>query len=216
MSFKLKALGVALLAAMSVSAVAVMNASAATQGHFESDIDHTLIVGFEGGTHNLHLTNHGLSGEVGCTEDNYHATTTSKTVTSITVTASYSGCTTTGTQTSVPVDMNGCHYTFTVTSPVETTHSPVHVICPAGQAIKVTHPNCTVTVHPQTVESAVKYTTTKPVLHEITLDVTAQFTTTRHGLCQFIAPTNGTGTLGGSATVKGFDTEEKQVNITAT
>ncbi|HEX8689154.1 MAG TPA: hypothetical protein VF729_02805 [Solirubrobacterales bacterium] len=218
MSLKLKALGLGLLAAMAFSAVAVMNASANGSGHFVSEAAHTNIVGSEGGTHNLHLTNHGLSGEVGCAQDTYTATAEGATVNDLLVTATYGGCTTTGTSTTVPVDMNGCKYRFTVAGgTTSSTEQTVHLECPAGQSIKVTHPNCTVTVHPQTVNTGVTYThVTENGKNAVTLDSNVQFNTTRHGLCQFIAPTNGTGTLVGSATVQGFNTEGTQVSVTAT
>jgi hypothetical protein len=221
MSLKLKALGLSVIAAMAVSAVAVMNASANGEGHFVSEVNSTHITGFEGpGTaHRLHLTNHGLSGEVGCNTVSYTATANANTVNSLTVAPSYAGCITTGTNTNVPVHVNGCTYTFTVAKgTTNNTEQTVHLICPAGKAIQVTHPACTVTIHPQTVNTGVTYThITENGKNAVTLDSKAQFATTRHGACQLIAPTNGQGTLNGSATVRGFTAPGgAQVSITAT
>ncbi len=226
MSLKLKVLSLSLVAAMALSAVAVMSASAKEGGHFVSDAATTHWVGTEGGTHNVHLSLDGFAGTTGCTTDNYTALTNATTVTSLNVTASYAGCTTTGTATNVPVNMNGCTYTFTVAGPsTENTEQTAHLVCPAGKSVVITHPNCTATVHPQTIEpteatpQTITYTTTgnpPTTKHEITMDLHVTFKITRHGLCQ-IAGTNGHGTLQGSVTVKGFaGIGGPQVNITAT
>jgi hypothetical protein len=233
MSLKLKALGLSLVAAMAVSAFAVMSASANEKGHFVSDVAHTVLKGTEGpgGAHRLHLTNHKGEGPLGCDEASYTATTTTATVTSLTVSPSYAKCYTTPgapgwtPENDIPVTVNGCTYTFTVAEKtVNTTEQTVHLLCPAGKKIEVHHPNCTVDIHPQTIvpeanKPTVTYTDIEnPITkkREITLDANVTFSITRHGLCQFVLPTNDFGKLIGSATFSGFDTENKQVNITAT
>ncbi len=162
MSLKLKALGLSLIAAMAVSAVAVMNASATAGGHFVSEVAHTVVKGTEGpGTaHRHHLTLHGFSGQVGCDEATYEATANALTVTSLTVTPKYNNCYTTGDpdQNAIGVTMNGCTYTFTVApGPAATTEHTVDLLCPVGKKIEVHHPNCTATIGPQTVKG-VTYT----------------------------------------------------------
>ena len=222
MSLKFKALGLGLLAALAVSAVGVMNASANGNGHFvTTGNSHTFITGFAapGTPHNLHLVNHGLEGEVGCATQSYPShTISSETFTSITVTPSYAGCTTTSNGQAVPVDVNGCTYTFTVAlGTTNNTEQTAHLICPAGKKIEITHPNCTVSVHPQTINTGLTYTTEgSGNTHGITMHVNIQFTQTRHGLCQFIAPTNGNGTLKGSVTVTAENTSQEHVPLTVT
>ena len=228
MSLKLKALGLSLVAAMAVSAVAVMSASAKDGGHFVTTGNtHTTIEAHVDSKTPLHLKIHGLSGEVGCATQTHHGTNVTETFTSITITPTYTGCTTTGTETSVPVDVNGCTYTFTVNGPITTPENPpgsntvehtAHLVCPAGAAIKVTHPNCTVTVHPQTVNGGITYTTETNAqnIHDIKMHVNVQFTVTKHGLCQFVSPTNGNGTLIGTPTVTAKNTAGDQVHLTAT
>ena len=233
MSLKLKALGLGLLAAMAVSAIAVVNASATAGGHFVSTGNtHAHILGFAGpgSPHNLHLVNHGLAGEIGCKTQSYTATTTTETTTSITVTPSYAECETTVNGPAVTVTMNGCTYTFTVapiTTPENHSNPPTstnqveqtaHLLCPPEKTIEIHHPNCTIEVHAQTINGGLTYTTvtTAQGIHEVTMDVNVVFVQTRHGLCQFIAPTTGNGTLKGSVTVKGFNTEGKQIPVTAT
>ncbi len=116
MSLKLKAVGLCALAAMALSAVVVMNASANGEGHFTNDASNgfVLFTGTEEGAHRLNLTLHGFNGEIGCEVASYAATAASSTVTSLTVTPTYENCYTTGTETKVPVTMNGCTYIFTV------------------------------------------------------------------------------------------------------
>jgi hypothetical protein len=222
MSLKLKALGLSLIAVMAVSAVAVMNASANGEGHFVSTGNtHTLIeghVGQAGSAHTLHLTMHGFSGEIGCTTQTHTATTTTETVSSITVTPTYTGCTTTSNGEKVEVTVNGCTYTFTVAkSTVDTTEQTAHLLCPAGQRIEVHHPNCTVTINPQTTTTGLTYTTKLSATnkHEITMDVNIQFDIERHGVCGIFG-TSGKGTLKGSVTVTGKNTNNEQVHVTAT
>ncbi len=202
-----------------------MSASAKVGGHFVSEVANTHLTGFEGGTHNVHLSLDGFNGTVGCTTDGYKATTAATTVESVTVIANYAGCTTTGTATNVPVAMNGCTYTLTVAPGGESTEHTAHLLCPAGKSVVISHPNCTATVHAQTIEPTVAtpqtITFTRTInaqtgKHEITMDLHITSKITRHGLCQ-IAGTNGHGTLQGSVTVRGFNgVGGPQVSITAT
>lgn len=220
MSLKLKALGLSLLAALAVSAVAVVNAAANGEGHFESDVDHTIIKGSEAGTHTVHLIDKAVAGEIGCDIDNYSATTTTKTVTSITVTASYADCYTTKEEPNkdeIDVTMNGCTYTFTVAkNSGNLTEQTVHLLCP-GTKVEVHHPACTITIPQQTVNTGITYTrVTENGKHAITMHVDAEFAIERHGLCRFVLPKNGVGTLFGSVTVQGFNTTNEPVHITHT
>jgi hypothetical protein len=220
MSFKLKAIGLGLLAATMVSSLAAMNASATTGGHFVSELAHTEIVGTETATHTGSMINHGLSGAVACGQSSATTTATASTLTEIVGTAAVSNCITSGTSTNVSVDVNGCQGRATVApGNPSTTEQTGHLECPIGKAIEITHPNCTIKIHPQTINTGVTYTRVINAngKHEITGDTNTQFSTTRHGLCQFIAPTNGTGTLIGSAVIRGFNPATKaQVSITAT
>jgi len=226
MSTKLKALSLGLTAVIAMCAFAVVNAVAESGGHVVSDATtaNTTVVGTENTTHHTDLIVHTLSGEIGCSTAQYHAEFKSPTAEDLTVTPTYAGCTTTGTETKVPVDVNGCTYTFTVTKlTTSETEQKVHLLCPAGKKIEVTHPNCTASIDPQTVETGVTYTdkeeeVSKGVFKKyITLDTSAKFTVTAEGLCA-LTGTNKTGTLLGSVTVRGFNTGVggAQVNLTAT
>jgi hypothetical protein len=218
MSLKLKVLGMGLLAMMATSAFAVMNASAVETGHFSSGTAHTIIKGEESGaTHRLHLTGSGLEGQIGCSTATYEGTANAAVVKSIEVTPTYTGCSTTGTSTNLTVTHNGCKYRFKVAT--GGTNGTADLVCPAGKAIEIHHPNCTITVTSvaanQTIPG-IHYTTTTEGKHALTIDVNVSFADEYHGgICIFLG-TNQTGFLKGSVTVKGFDTAGNQVDITAT
>jgi hypothetical protein len=230
MNRKLKILGMGLLAMMATSAFAVMNAGATEPGHFTSSTAHTTITGIESGEHRLHLTGDFGDGEVGCDKVTATGTTAAETVTSLTITPTYEECYTTpdpsnpNTKHFFPVTTDGCTYTFTITKGA--TFNEVHLVCPPGGAITIHHPNCTITVPPQSVPNAVDYTTVTedvnpdPEIHDtkhaITLDVDAEFNSQYHGgICIFLG-TSHKGNLDGSITVKGTDTFGNPVDITAT
>jgi len=210
MSLKLKVLGLGLLATLAMSAVAVMNASATSTGHFTSDSPNglTTVEGFEGGSHFTELSSHGLEGGIVCDEATYDGTITGNTTTHITIIPHYTKCKTTGgTPGEVTVDVNGCSFTFTPGH-----HGTVHIDCPVGKAIEITHPNCTITIPAQTVGTAVKgvtYTTDidpETGKHIITLDANTVHVATQYhaGICIFTGTTH-TGTMHGSVTVKGYE-----------
>lgn len=219
----LRTAGAALLAAAAISALVAIDAGANEEGHFVSDLTNVELHGFSGFGHNLHFVQHGVSGEVGCDEPTYKATMKSdtKTVSEIVVTPTYKQCYTTGggSPGSVIVDVNGCTYRFTVAKDTtDTTEQTARLECPAGAVMKITHPNCVTTVHPQNVNTGITYTKAPGPPHHITIDSDAQFTITTHGLCQFILPTVGSGTLKGSVRVKAFDASnpKSELNLTAT
>jgi hypothetical protein len=223
MSLKLKALGLGILAALSVSAFAAVNVAANGEGHFvTTGTTHATIEGTETGVHKTEFTAHGLEGGIVCDEIKYHGTTTAETVTSITITPTYNKCHTTpdgaGTTT---VTMNGCTYTFTVAKgTTDATEQTVHLLCPPGKSVEIHHPNCTITIHAQTIETGVTYTTLfENGKHTITLDLTKPgitFTTEYHGgICVFTGTTHH-GTLHGSVTVEAKTLAGALTNITAT
>ncbi|HKB52253.1 MAG TPA: hypothetical protein VKC63_12615 [Solirubrobacterales bacterium] len=227
MSIKLKALGLGLLAALAVSAVTVMNASAESQatGHFTCEVEPCTVKGSEvlGSSHRFELAIAGLTGIV-CDEASYKGTAATKTVTDITITPTYGECHTTGTGTGsksgeVTVDVNGCTYTFTQPNKesAKTEHT-VDLVCPTGKTIIVTHPECETTFDPINGLKGVGYTTIlENNIHTITLTSNVSgFSVTFHkGICVLLG-TNHVGELSGSATVRGFDSLNREVGITAT
>jgi hypothetical protein len=233
MSLKLKILGLGVLAVMATSAFAVMNASATVSGHFTHDAatNHATIVAAEEFEKPDSLkfqateptnTNSGLP--IVCEEATYHGLAAAKTTTSLTVAPKYGKCLTTGkTPGEITVTPNGCTYTFfsnsaAVNPPGPTTHATVNVNCPVGQKIEIHHPDCTISVHPQTgLKGATYTTTTVNNKHALTVNVTiTHIKSTYHGgICIFLG-TNHEFDMTGAVKVSGFDTAGVPVNITAT
>jgi len=224
MKRKLRTAGAGLLAAVAINSLVAIDASANEGGHFVNDLTHASVVGEQGSSHKLHFTEHGVAGEIGCNETTHIATPISetKTVTELIVTPGFGKCYTTpdGMPGSVLIDVNGCTYKFTVAKgTTDETEQTVHLQCPPNAAIKITHPNCTITIDPQTISTGITYTRKIDApsgKHFITLDANAPVTTTRHGLCQIVG-TNGAGTLKGALAVYAYVPKSSNVvNLTAT
>jgi len=210
-----------LLAVIATSAFAVVNASAKIGGHFVThNSNHVIVKGSEvpGSNHQLEFSSHGLEGGIVCDEVTYSDYTADETETEVTVAPSYAKCHTTGQNPGTTVvHVNGCDFKFTIAkNTTGETEQTVDLNCPT-KPLEITHPNCTITIPTQTVEEAVTYTpAAQDGVTTITLDVNAEFATQYHGgICVFTG-TSHIGTLNGSATVRGFDTNDEPVGITAT
>jgi len=221
MSMKLKALGLGLLAAMAMSAVAVMNAGAETGGHFTSDASHTVVSGKEDAKtgHTIKFASDGGT-PIECTTAEYSGTISGTSATSISITPTYKECRTETEpvgEHNVNIDMNGCSYTFTVSN-TPSGDNTVHFVCPKEVAgALITHPNCTMRMPPQTPSGGVAYkSVTVNNKSAITADVTA-FGITAHyeaGICIFLG-TKHTATMTGAVTLTG-SSGGSAVNIGAT
>jgi hypothetical protein len=219
MNGKLRAIGVAVLA-IAASATLMAGSTSATSGGLFHTAPHAKLTLANGATHQLHIINHGVTGELGCATTFYEGTTNAVTVSQVTLVTGHIGCTTTGNGTFIPIDMNGCSFVLTVAAETTSnTEQTLHIACPAGKSIQFTDPNCTISIPAQTASTGTTYTpavNAKTGKHEITLDTNVQINISRHGLCQFIAPTNGTGTFSGSLTFQARDASGNQVDLTAT
>jgi len=228
MSLKLKILGMGLLAVLATSAFAAINASAIVNGHFtaEPKEDHLIITGAETnpGKHFLvfhetkNATEYGSTIE--CTHVKYHGTLSgalATTTQSVEVRPEYIECATNGGvwgEVKVDVPTECGTNVFKLTSRTPPNHGTVHVEC----VIKITHPNCEITIPKQTPTGGIVYDTdpeTTP--HAITATVTAtgivgQF---HGGICVFLGTTH-TFDMTGSTTFWGEDTAGNKVPITAT
>lgn len=232
MSLKLKVLGLGILAVLATGAFAVMNASATVNGHFTHDAadGHATIVGNEiyGTAHMTEFqrtepTDTPVGAPITCTKTTYHGTVTTNTVQTLTIVPHYTECGTTGgTWNEVTVTMNGCDYTFHSNTKASTNppteDATVTIDCPPGQAIVIHHPNCTITVPAQAPKGGVTYTTVlENNKHALTVDVTVTHIVGQFhgGLCVFLGTTKEFD-MTGSVTVKGENTVNQPVNITAT
>jgi hypothetical protein len=223
MSVKIKTLCLGLLAALSVSAFAVVNATANSEGHFTTTGNtHTHITGTESSEHRLHFLMHGLAGEIGCDESLFTATTTTETSIDLTTTAEPKKCYTTNSGQlpgSTTITMNGCTYTFRVAKgSTNSTEQTFHLICPPEKELEIHHPNCTIKLPPQTFTTGLTYTQVfEDGIHIITVDMNIQFAATEYegGICVFTGTTH-TGTFGGRLTLRAFNTSGTKVPLTFT
>lgn len=144
MTRKFKSLGLVLAAVFAMSALGVSAASAA---EFHSAKAPTTISGTQSSSH-VFTTN---AGTVTCKTATFSGTQSTTTATTVQLTPTYSSCTAFG-FINVPIDVNGCSYTFT-------SHGATTVDCPSGKAFEITAPGCTTKVGPQTFASGMTYTT---------------------------------------------------------
>ena len=229
MTRKLKVLGLALVAAFAMSAVAASVATAEAF-HFGSEVEHTVITGSQV-TEDV-FTVHG--GTVKCSTATYAGGTinsANKNSTEITINPTYGGCRFAGIADSATIDMNSCDYLFT---PKTTDAGPVytgevHIKCKTqGDTITVTVviggvTKCIVHIPEQSL-SGITYTNVNPgggAKTHLLVDVNitgikySQTEGTGGGKCETKDNTT-TGTYVGQATIKGFDTENHQVSISVT
>jgi hypothetical protein len=224
MSLKIKALGLGLIAALALSAVAVLSASAETGGHYLTEEEHAILKVSEGEEegvkHKQELVFPPI-GPIHCPKVSYGATTTQFTVTEITITPTYEECTVTKTNEPVDITMNGCAYLFTVRKvrPQER-HNTVDIECPTGKKIVIHVTNvCTIEVGPQTLKQGAVYRTRgSGKTHELTVENTGRvFYTRESGLCALLGTTpEEEGEMAGSFTLKAFNTVGEQIGLTAT
>lgn len=224
MSPKFKRLGVALLAFGAMGAMAVINASAKSGGHFVSSATHTIVdqraTTTQGIPHffNIKIEN---TGEFECKYARALGTisTPLATVTEANGITELDECFTVGsTETPWQVHENGCEGRPTVaTGEPATTEQTGDLICPPGKVMEVTHPNCLITVPSQNHIPGFTYTRiTENGKHAITVDVNVQYAVQYHGgICIFLG-TSHTATVTGSTIVRGLNTNGEQVSITAT
>jgi hypothetical protein len=136
MTRKLKALGLVFVAVLALGALSATAASAAS---FHYEQTHTMITGGQPhGEDDIWTVN---AGTVKCQSSYYTGTTSSATTETFTVTPEYGLCSAFG-FINVPIDVNGCTYTFNVSG-------FFNISCLSGE-ITVTAFNCHVKIGTQT------------------------------------------------------------------
>jgi len=216
MSLKLKALGFAVLAAMSVAALVAVSASATVSGHFVSEAPdaHTIV-----NQKSALPSKHGFvirideGTPIACEEFSAFGTATGFTLTEVEGTTEAKNCRTEGTETAMGLDTNGCKGKAWSNGSGALTGA---MVCPSGSMV-VTHPNCSITVPPQTNVTGLTPTTiTTFEKHAITLDVNIKYTVHYEGgICIFLG-TKHTASITGSTIIWGQSTNGQPVSITST
>jgi hypothetical protein len=202
MTRNLKALGLAIVAALALTALVVSSASA-TNPQFHSEDAHTNITG-EQEVRNTFSVN---AGTIHCSTATFEGTSSLATTTQLTIAPTYKSCnlTTVTLETlEAVVDMNGCHYLFT-------SNGEVHLNCPSAP-IRVTAPLCTVTVHPQTVKSVDYVNVGEGKTRSVTVTSTAtSLAYTQSSFCPTGGGSFNNGTYAGSVTTTCAETEKNHV-----
>jgi hypothetical protein len=218
MSLKLKGLSLGLLAAIAMSAVVVMNASASVSGHFTNDAvgGHAIVnqTSSAGSSHQFKFQI-GKTSPLVCNSFTATGTVSLATVTQVEGTTDFSGCRTEdGEANSLEIHENGCSGRGTSNASGAITSD---LVCPIGKGIIVTHPNCTISIPAQNNISG--FTATQITVegkHAITLDANVQYTVHYEGgICVFLG-TNQTMFITGSTVIRGKNTEGSYINITST
>jgi len=215
------ALGLGLLAALVMSAMSVMSASAITSGHFTSDAPSgttkAQITSVTGGNHSLTLSIPALGTTVNCHSFTYSGHMTGSTQQALKAEGSLQNCTTNQGEAAV-VTNNGCALEFTSRS---TGHMTTHFVCPVGAKAEMHTANGTFTFGTQTPTKGGAVATT--ILgpggkHSITADITVEGIHYEcHGFCAIFGTTGTTATISGSGEGHGVDAVSgNYVNVTAT
>jgi hypothetical protein len=206
MNRKLKGLGLMFAALLALAAFS----SSAMATEFHSETAHTIISGEQPPEKNDVFTV--KAGTVTCKSATYSGTTSSVTTGEVTVTPKYSECTAFGFVNS-PIDVpSTCDYRFTPS----TAAKQLDIVCTSTEKITVTAFNCWVTVGTQSTNGITYTNAGAGATRDITVDANVTgLAYTQHSK-SFPGCTNGSftdGTYVGSGTVKGANTEGKQVGI---
>jgi hypothetical protein len=213
MNRKIKALGLALVAALAMSAVA----ASASQAEFHSSAAHTILSGSQVGNHVF--TVGGGFGAIECETANFSGSSTKVTEADQTITPEYKGCFDSFERT-VHVNMGGAQYTFT--SPAATTgNANVHVV---GGPITISVTSgagatiCTVTIKEQTNNNIVYHNLGGTNGVTVTTNTNNVKATTSGGFlnCGVSNGEHTGGTYTGHTTMKGVNTAGEAVSISVT
>ena len=200
MNRKIKVLCLTMAALFAFSAISAAGASA-TEKYFHSAAHTTTITASKDKDH-VFTTN---AGTVTCTTAHFTGEATGTTVQDLNMSINYNNCTAFG-FVNVPIEENGCTYTFTshTTNDVTglTENLKVHLLCPGSSTIEIKAPFCTTKVGPQTLEGFTPTNLNNPTTgkKDVTLHIAVS------GIAYNECGTNRTnGTYHGSSTIEGTD-----------
>jgi hypothetical protein len=132
MTRNLKIMGVALIAAFALGAVAA-SAASAESFDFYSEVQHTDLAGSGEGTSKFAFS----AGTVTCSTAKYEGTMSSEESTSLTLAPLFEGCTVDPTGTA-SVSMNGCQFVLTASTKEESTYKAgLDITCGEGKTISI-------------------------------------------------------------------------------
>jgi len=202
----LKVLGLALAAVFAMSA---MVASAASAANFTAPSATTTIVGDQTTTHKLTVTGVGIT----CTDVSFHGVSGGTNVSSVTITPTYTGCTTDTLGLSAKVTGFGHYGESSTCDYVLYASGTADLVCAAGAEVGITAGTCSVKIPAQKGLGTITYTNGKGDINaSININNISGTHTDGFG-CPFASSGSfSNGTLSGSSTVQG-SSEGKTVTI---
>lgn len=210
MFHSIKVLGLGLLAALSLSALAAPAATANPK--FHSEFAGIFLTGAQTGIVANVLTTD--LGEMKCKDVKFTGSQAAMTTTTMTLTPNYQECKIAG-QNAV-VTLNGCRYTFHLEEQEEPIEARMGIECPLGEQIEIDTAECTTTIPPQEPLKTVTFTnegegTTRSIIADLNV---SEIHYIEHGAgCASQKETTENGTYTGVITVKGEDSEQNHVGI---
>jgi hypothetical protein len=208
MTRMLKAVGLALMGAAVLSAVAASAASANPQFHIE--MEDTTLTGSQI-TPNVLTTD---LGELECGTIKYTGTQGPLTSTTLTLTPIFEECQIGGVNTTVT--MNGCSYVFHLAQNTENYEAKMGIECPMGQKFVIHTPECAITIPPQGPKAAVTFTNENAAATRslvIDLNVGGIQYVEHGGACASETEATANGTFIGQATVTGENAAQEHRGI---
>jgi len=218
MSFKLKVLGLGLLATVAIASFSAVTASANKEGHFvTTGTNIATIRTTQSPQHTLEFEIHNFLPGMICDKHGSEVQNEKETENELILFLEFADCYTTGNPgVKFPITAKNCPiwlWAAKGTNPLTEQTWKLDCIIP----IEIHHPNCTIKIPSQTGTTGITYT---PIIlngkHAITLD--ASITYTAHfeaGMCTMLG-TSQTGTLKGSLTIEAFNQLGEPANLTAT
>jgi len=208
-------MGIALLLALAVSAIAAPPATAA-KFFVASEQEHTVISGAQLGTASFSFD----AGKVECKGLTYSGTTSLSLVTEMTVSPQLKECEAAFGK-EVAVGMNGCSYRLYATTIEGATYSgKMDIECPEGKKIEIETLGCTVTLPAQSALSSLTFSnegkeTTREVI--VSFNVSGLKYEEHKGklsnTCKNETSLKSNGTLSATTSIGGRDTQENHVGI---
>jgi hypothetical protein len=213
MTRKLKALGLTLVAALALTALA---APAQAAPEFHSTTAHTALHGTQELEHIYVFTAGSGFGGIECTSVTFEGTTTATTTPEQTVIPSYGNCHDSFGRT-VHVDLNGCDYKLTINA-ANSTEGTAHLVCPTGQSVTLTITSgistvCTVHFPPQTVGGITYHNVGQHITVTVHSTGITSLTTGGFFNCGVSGEHQTEGTLEGATTLIGTNTTGEEVTI---
>jgi hypothetical protein len=211
MTRNLKALGLAILAIVAVSAIGISTASASFP-LFHAEMADTTLTGSQGQLVANVLTTD--MGELKCNDVTFSGTTPGVTFATLTLKPKYTQCQLGGEN--AVVTENGCAYLFHLGESTEPIEAKMDIECPDGQRLVIHIPECTTTIPPQAGLQTVTFTnegenTTRSIIADLNI---AGFHYVEHGAgCANETVTTENGTYTGEITVTGEDANQVHKGI---